>query len=78
MSEEFKKVLEEAEKNLSQERKEELDRAGETVSRFMLNNSCEAVNSFIESLTRQEQILFITAGLWNGYKFLKTLEGVAV
>lgn len=81
MSEEMKKVfkkLEELEKKLSKERKEELNRAGKFVGRYMKEHSSEEVDSFIKSLPREEQIKFFAAELWNlhrTFKYLK-LKGV--
>ncbi len=77
MSEEMKRVFKNAEKNLSPERIAELNRAGETVCRFMNEHSSEEVNRYIESLPDQARVVFVTAGLWNCYKFFKIRKGVA-
>lgn len=76
MSEELRKMFEKEEKHLSRERRAEIDRAGETVSRFMIEHSSEEVDRYLERLSRQELITFLTAGLWNCYKFFENRKGV--
>jgi len=75
MSSEMKKVFKMFEKQepvLTPERREELDRAGEKVRQFVVHNSNESIDSHIQSLSREDAILFLTAWYWDVYKYKKS------